>query len=114
VGGLQDRPLRDRVEQVGPLVVDREGLAKRGLIVRHLVMPGALDETRAILEWIAVNLMDQYYPAGKVSAEQYPEINRRLGSREFAKARAIARELGLRRLDMRHPHPRLARRLAGW
>ncbi len=107
--------------QVGPLVVDADGLAKRGLIIRHLVMPGALDETRAILGWIAerlgrgtyVNLMDQYYPAGKVSATQYPELNRRLTSREFAEARAIARELGLRRLDVRRPHPELARRIAG-
>jgi putative pyruvate formate lyase activating enzyme len=102
--------------QVGPLVVDREGLAKRGLIVRHLVMPGALDETRAILQWIVeelgrdtyVNLMDQYYPAGRVNADHHPEINRRLGRHEFAEARAIAQQLGLRRLDARHPHPRLA------
>jgi putative pyruvate formate lyase activating enzyme len=108
--------------QVGQLVLDGEGLARRGLIVRNLVMPGALDETRAILEWVAetlgrdtyVNLMDQYYPAGKVSAERYPEINRRLTSREFDEARAMARELGLRRLDARKPHPRLAVRMVGW
>jgi putative pyruvate formate lyase activating enzyme len=107
--------------QVGPLVVDDQGLARRGLIVRHLVMPGALEETRAILQWIAdrlgretyVNLMDQYYPAGKVSAAQHPELNRRLSSREFDEARAVARELGLRRLDERRPHPRLARRIVG-
>jgi putative pyruvate formate lyase activating enzyme len=106
--------------QVGRLVLDGEGLAKRGLIVRHLVMPGTLEETRAILTWIAetlgrdtyVNLMDQYYPAGKVSAEHYPELNRRLGSREFADARGIARELGLERLDVRRPHPRLVGRLS--
>jgi putative pyruvate formate lyase activating enzyme len=99
--------------QVGQLVVDSQGLAKRGLIVRHLVMPGALDETRAILQWIVeelgsdtyVNLMDQYYPAGKINGDHYPEINRRLGRQEFAEARAIARELGLRRLDVRRPGP---------
>ncbi len=108
--------------QVGCLVVDDEGLAKRGLIIRHLVMPGALDETRAILQWIAdrlgrdtyVNLMDQYYPAGKVGAAQYVELDRRLTSREFGEARAIARELGFRRLDARRPHPELARRIVGW
>jgi putative pyruvate formate lyase activating enzyme len=107
--------------QVGSLVVDAEGLARRGLIIRHLVMPGALDETRAILQWIVerlgretyVNLMDQYYPAGKVDATQYPELNRRLTSREFSEARAIAQELGLRRLDARRPHPELTRRMAG-
>jgi putative pyruvate formate lyase activating enzyme len=106
-------------EQVGPLVVDDEGLARRGLLIRHLVMPGALDETRAILAWIArelgrdtyVNLMDQYYPAGKVSSEKYAEINRRLTSAEFRQAQEIAKDLGLRRLDTRRPHPRLQRRL---
>jgi putative pyruvate formate lyase activating enzyme len=105
--------------QVGSLMVDEEGLAKRGLIIRHLVMPGALDETRAILQWVAdrlgrdtyVNLMDQYYPAGKVGAAQYPELNRRLTSREFGEARAIARALGLRRLDVRRPHAELTRRM---
>ena len=101
--------------QVGQLVVGPDGLARRGLLVRHLVMPGCLDETRAILEWVAgelgpatyVNLMDQYYPAGKVDAGRYPEINRRLHSTEFAEAREIASELGLLRLDQRRPLGRL-------
>lgn len=105
--------IRAMHRQVGPLVVGRHGLADRGLIIRHLVMPGCLDETSAILRWIAeelgrdsyVNLMDQYYPAGKVSAEQYPELNRRVTSHEFREAREIARALGLRRLDARRPVP---------
>jgi putative pyruvate formate lyase activating enzyme len=107
--------VKEMHRQVGNLVVDGDGLARRGLIVRHLVMPGCLDETRAILEWVAtelgpdtyVNLMDQYYPAGKVGAKSYPEINRRLHSREFDEAKNIARELGLNNLDERRPHPRL-------
>ena len=106
-------------QQVGPLAFDEDGLATRGLLIRHLVMPGMLDETRAILEWIAtrlgpdtyVNLMDQYYPAGKVTADHLPEINRRLEPEEFEEAERIARELGLRRLDERKPHPRLRRRM---
>jgi putative pyruvate formate lyase activating enzyme len=110
--------IREMHRQVGPLVVDAEGLAQRGLIVRHLVMPGFLDETRTILEWIAtelgrdtyVNLMDQYYPAGKVSATSYTEINRRLSRDEYRAAQRSARELGLRRLDERQPHPRLVAR----
>lgn len=115
--------IREMHRQVGPLVLDADGLAKRGVLVRHLVMPGFLDETRAILEWIArelgpdtyVNLMDQYYPAGKVGLTQYVEINRRLTSEEFAQAKEMARELGLQRLDERRPHPRLrARLLAVW
>jgi putative pyruvate formate lyase activating enzyme len=105
--------------QVGPLVMDDEGLARRGLLIRHLVMPGGLEETRQILEWIArelgpdtyVNLMDQYYPAGKVNAATFPEINRRLSSYEFQEAQRMAADLGLRRLDARRPHPRLSARL---
>jgi putative pyruvate formate lyase activating enzyme len=106
-------------EQVGPLVIDENGLARRGVLLRHLVMPGGLAETRQILEWIAsalgpdnyVNLMDQYYPAGKVTAEKYPELNMRLTSMEFQEANRIAADLGLR-LDARRPHPRLRTRLA--
>ena len=113
--------VKEMHRQVGDLVVDDQGLARRGLIVRHLVMPGFLDETRSILEWVTtelgpgtyVNLMDQYYPAGKVTADRYGEINRRLTSEEFREAREIARELGLLNLDERKPHPRLARRMAG-
>jgi putative pyruvate formate lyase activating enzyme len=105
--------------QVGPLVFDDGGLARRGLLIRHLVMPGCLDETRAILEWIAstlgsdtyVNLMDQYFPAGKVAESAYPEINRKLTSAEFGEAQRIASDLGLQRLDVRRPHPRLRTRM---
>ncbi len=101
--------IRAMHQQVGPLVLNADGLARRGLLIRHLVMPGCMDETRAILEWIAkelgpdtyVNLMNQYYPAGKVSAERYGEINRRLSSEEWRAARRLARGLGLRRLDVR-------------
>jgi uncharacterized Fe-S radical SAM superfamily protein PflX len=48
-----------------------------------------------------------------VGAAQYSELNRRLSSREFEEARTVARELGLRWLDERRPHPRLARRIVG-
>ncbi len=110
--------IKEMHRQVGGLTFDADGLARRGLLVRHLVMPGGLDETRAILTWIAhelgpdtyVNLMDQYYPAGKVNAQTFPEINRRLTPDEFRQARQMARDLGLRRLDERRPHPRLLRR----
>jgi putative pyruvate formate lyase activating enzyme len=113
------RVIQTMHRQVGQLVLDNDGLARRGLIVRHLVMPGALDETGKILQWIVeelgrdtyVNLMDQYYPAGKVNPEHHPELNRRLSSCEFEQARGIARGLGLRRLDARRPHPRLAGRI---
>jgi putative pyruvate formate lyase activating enzyme len=78
-------------------------------------MPGASDDTRAILQWIRdalgpgayVNLMDQYYPAGRVGERLYPELNRRVRSDEFLEARRFARALGLERLDERRAHPLL-------
>jgi putative pyruvate formate lyase activating enzyme len=97
-------------------VFDERGMARRGLLVRHLVMPGLVRETEAILRWIAdelgpdtyVDVMAQYYPAGRTG--QYPEIDRHLYRSEFEHALAVADELGLRRLDRRSraAAPRLA------
>ena len=103
--------LREMQRQVGVLKSDQQGLALRGLLVRHLVMPDDLADTAAIMNFLAqdlspdtfVNLMDQYYPAGKVSAETYPEINRRLGSSEYQTALNQARSAGLWRFDSRAP-----------
>ena len=100
--------LREMHRQVGDLVLDERGIARRGLLLRHLVMPGASDETRAILTWVAttlspstyVNLMDQYRPAGRVGPAHHPELNRRLTPDEYHAAVAIATDLGLR-LDRR-------------
>ncbi len=97
--------------QVGPLEMDADGVAVRGVLIRHLVMPGCLDETKAILEWIAaalgrdayVNLMDQYRPAGKVGADRFREIDRPLTSAEYREGLEIARRVGLGRLDGRAP-----------
>jgi putative pyruvate formate lyase activating enzyme len=106
--------------QVGPLTVDENGLARRGVIVRHLVMPDAADDARAIFEWLAtlspdvyVNVMEQYRPEGSVlrTPEKYPELARPLRPDEHARALELARAAGLRRIDVRRPHPRL-RRLA--
>lgn len=102
------RAIRAMHEQVGPLRIGEDGLAVRGLLVRHLVMPGLLEESRAILEWLAheigpgtyLNLMDQYRPAGRVGAGRYPEIDRCTSSAEYRQARSLARDLGLR-LDTR-------------
>ena len=96
-------------DQVGDLMFDEHGLALRGVLLRHLVMPGGICGTREIMEWAArelgpdtyVNVMAQYYPAGKVSGSQYVQINRRISGDEFAEALATARAAGLRRLDTR-------------
>ena len=97
--------IKEMHRQVGDLVIDDRRLARRGLLVRHLVMPGFLDDTRQILRFLAeeisphtfVNIMGQYHPAGKVDARRYPEINRRPGYDELQRAHAYAREVGLRR-----------------
>jgi putative pyruvate formate lyase activating enzyme len=96
--------VKEMHRQVGDLVLDEHGLARRGLLVRHLVMPGGLDETREILRFLAqevspdtfVNVMPQYRPEGLAS--QYPTIARPLKGSEFQAAVTIAREEGLRRL----------------
>jgi putative pyruvate formate lyase activating enzyme len=95
--------------QVGPLTVDEDGIARRGVLVRHLVMPGFVEESEAILRFLArdvsldtyVNIMDQYYPSGKVSSSQYAEINRRLWPEELHMVEDAARRVGLWRFDRR-------------
>jgi putative pyruvate formate lyase activating enzyme len=96
--------VKEMHRQVGELILDDRGLARRGLLVRHLVMPGGLDETREILRFLArevspdtfVNVMPQYRPEGRAS--RFPTIARPLTSIEFQAAVAVAREEGLRRL----------------
>jgi putative pyruvate formate lyase activating enzyme len=95
--------------QVGDLELDERGMARRGLILRHLIMPGLIEETEAILRFVAeelgqgcyVNLMAQYYVSGKVGQDgQYGEIARGIHREEYERALALANELGLR-LDPR-------------
>jgi putative pyruvate formate lyase activating enzyme len=96
-------------QQVGDLKVDEEGLALRGVLVRHLVMPGLVDETRSIVTWLAelsrdayLNLMDQYRPDGKVETNpRFAPINRRVQVAEMEQAEQMARSAGLWRLDRR-------------
>lgn len=91
--------------QVGRLKLDETGLARSGLIVRHLLMPGMITETKQILRFIAervsmetfLDIMGQYHPCGR--AEDYPELRRPLTGEEYRQALAAAREFGLTRLD---------------
>jgi len=98
------RVIREMHRQVGDLVFDENGLARRGLLVRHLVMPGAGDDARAIMGFLAelsphtyLNIMDQYRPAGKVGDLRYPEINRRINEEEFRSVLAATASMGLTR-----------------
>jgi putative pyruvate formate lyase activating enzyme len=103
--------IKEMHRQVGPLKFDERGLAKRGVLVRHLVMPGLPDETGHILRFLAqevshdtyVNVMAQYHPAGKVRVDKYAEINRSLTAKEYEAAVQLALNLGLR-LDERRPN----------
>lgn len=103
------RAIKTMHRQVGDLVLDEHGLALRGVLLRHLVMPGDIAGTREIMDWVArelgpntyINVMPQYHPAGKVSRSEYVEINRPITGNEFEKAVAAAHAAGLRRLDVR-------------
>lgn len=103
------RAIREMHRQVGELKLDEKGLAKRGVLVRHLIMPGAVAGTKEIMKFLArevsphtyVNIMAQYYPAGKVSREKYAEVNRGVTQQEYANAVAAARKAGLHRFDER-------------
>lgn len=111
--GAEDYPAVARAalglmhQQVGVLQVDADGLALRGVLVRHLVLPGQSDDTEAILRWVArelspdtyVNLMNQYQPAGRVLTERrFESLDRRPSHAEFDRAVAAAQAAGLWRL----------------
>jgi putative pyruvate formate lyase activating enzyme len=96
--------------QVGVLRLDRYGIAKRGVLVRHLVMPGQVNETAQVFRWLAkrispdtfVNIMGQYRPEHRVSSDdRYRDINRRITRQEMDAAYVAARSAGLWRLDER-------------
>lgn len=90
--------------QVGDLEII-DGIAKRGLLIRHLVMPGGLAGTHQIMEFIAkelslntyINIMAQYRPSGE--AYRFKEINRPITTEEYLEAIEIAHSLGLHRFD---------------
>jgi len=105
--------LKEMHRQVGPLKLGPDGTARRGVLVRHLVLPGLLDETEAILQWLAeelsrdtfVNIMAQYHPDNRVGRQdrrgqvQYAEINRPPTADEIRRAFQAARRAGLWRFD---------------
>lgn len=90
--------------QVGDLVIDENGLAVKGLLIRHLVMPNNIAGTKKIMHFIAtklskntfINIMDQYFPTYK--ADLYPEINRPITKEEFDEAIEAAHKEGLFRI----------------
>jgi putative pyruvate formate lyase activating enzyme len=103
-------PLLPRHHTAPRSLGDEDGLALRGVLVRHLVMPGLLEEARSILHWLSselspdtyVNLMDQFHPAHRSETEpQLGGIRRRISGSEVRQALAYASAAGLWRLDGR-------------
>lgn len=101
------KALKEMYRQVGDLILDARGIARQGLLLRHLVLPNRVAGTREFLQFVAeelskntyLNIMRQYRPEYK--AKDYPEINRRITSKEYQETLEWAKELGLNRLDRR-------------
>ncbi|MFB0517332.1 MAG: radical SAM protein [Candidatus Neomarinimicrobiota bacterium] len=106
---INQAAVREMHQQVGDLQVDESGVATRGLLVRHLVLPEDLAGTDEIVRFLAqeispdtyLNLMDQYRPAYK--AHEYPVLARPITREEYQEAVRLSKTAGLRRLDERRP-----------
>ena len=94
--------IREMVRQVGPCQFDADGLLKKGVIIRHLILPGQLAGAKAVMDWVAgefapgtvlVSLMSQYTPWGR--AKEFPEIDRPLRKSEIRAAQQYMDVLGL-------------------
>ncbi|WP_333652071.1 radical SAM protein [Dissulfurispira sp.] len=97
--------IKEMHRQVGDLIIDERGIASRGLLVRHLVLPEAIAGTKEVVRFIAeeisrdtyINIMDQYYPCYK--AFEHPPLGRRITTKEYSEAVKMALDAGLKRID---------------
>jgi len=93
--------IKEMHRQVGNLEVDDEGIAQRGLIIRHLILPNGIAGSEDSLSWlvnevspgVAVSIMSQYHPAHH--AYRYRELNRRISPEEYAAVVRLAQRLGM-------------------
>ncbi len=100
--------VKEMHRQVGDLQLDANGIAQRGLLVRHLVLPANIAGTDKVLAFLAreistntyLNLMDQYHPCYR--ADEYPLLARPITGAEYDQALKLAEQHGLHRLDRRH------------
>jgi putative pyruvate formate lyase activating enzyme len=96
--------------QVGDLEIGEDGIARRGLLIRHLVLPNGLAGSRKVLEFVSrdvsmnsyVNIMDQYRPAYR--AIRYNELGRTITAGEYDEVLELASSLGLHRGFVRGNH----------
>jgi putative pyruvate formate lyase activating enzyme len=101
------RAVKEMFRQVGDLRLDDNGIALRGLLVRHLVLPEGLAGTQEIMRFLSekiskntyVNIMDQYHPCGSIPADS--PLRRRITDEEYSQAIAAAKKAGISRLDKR-------------
>lgn len=97
--------IKEMYRQVGDLIIDERGIALRGLLVRHLVLPEGIAGTGEVVRFIAeeisrdtyINIMDQYYPCYR--AFEYPPLDRRITTEEYSAAINMAIKAGLKRID---------------
>ncbi len=95
------KAIREMYRQVGDLRLDQKGIARKGLLVRHLVLPNRLAGTTKVFNFLAkeistatyISTMNQYFPAYR--AEEFEELKRRITDKEYEEALSTARELGL-------------------
>ena len=87
--------IKEMYRQVGDYELDENGLLKRGVVIRHLILPGMLENSKRVIDWVAntfkpgqvmFSLMHQYVPCGR--AAEYPEINRKVTDEEYAEVEA--------------------------
>jgi putative pyruvate formate lyase activating enzyme len=87
---IASKAIREMYRQTGPYKLDRHGIMKKGVIIRHLILPGHTEDSKRVIDWVArtfrpgevmFSLMRQYIPCGR--ADQYPEINRPLTEEEY-------------------------------
>ena len=101
---IMKKAIKEMHYQVGDLILDKKGIAIRGLLVRHLVLPNNLAGSKEIFEFLAkeisentfLNIMDQYHPCYK--AFEFPELSRRITNEEYQESINLAKKFGLKRL----------------
>ena len=84
--------IREMFRQTGPFEFDDNGMLRKGVVIRHLILPGCVENSLKVIRFVEENfapdevifsLMRQYIPCGRVSAEEYPELNRKVTQEEY-------------------------------
>ncbi len=101
---IMKKAIKEMQRQVGDLILDENGIAIKGLIIRHLILPNGLAGSEKIFHFLVkdisantfLNIMEQYYPC--YQAFQYPELSRRITNEEYQETIKLAKKVGLKRL----------------